>query len=154
VYDGFSGGPLVDASGGVLAINNSALARGTPLALPAVAVDRVVDELLERGHVRRPFIGIAVQPVALSAALTKQHQISGDRGLLIVSIGDNSPAEQGGVLIGDVLLEAGAQRLSRPDDLLDALSETAQAAAVNLTVLRGGAMKTLSITPGDRGERE
>ena len=154
VYDGFSGGPLVDASGGVLAINNSALARGTPLALPAVAVDRVVDELLERGHVRRPFIGIAVQPVALSAALTKQHQISGDRGLLIVSIGDNSPAEQGGVLIGDVLLEAGAQRLSRPDDLLDALSETAQAAAVNLNVLRGGAMKTLSITPGDRGERE
>ena len=154
VYDGFSGGPLVDASGGVLAINNSALARGTPLALPAVAVDRVVDELLERGHVRRPFIGIAVQPVALSAALTKQHQISGDRGLLIVSIGDNSPAEQGGVLIGDVLLEAGGRRLSRPDDLLDALSETAQAAAVNLTVLRGGAMKTLSITPGDRGERE
>jgi len=154
VYDGFSGGPLVDASGGVLAINNSALARGTPLALPAVAVDRVVDELLERGHVRRPFIGIAVQPVALSAALTKQHQISGDRGLLIVSIGDNSPAEQGGVLIGDVLLEAVARRLSRPDDLLDALSETAQAAAVNLNVLRGGAMKTLSITPGDRGERE
>lgn len=154
VYDGFSGGPLVDASGGVLAINNSALARGTPLALPAVAVDRVVDELLERGHVRRPFIGIAVQPVALSAALTKQHQISGDRGLLIVSIGDNSPAEQGGVLIGDVLLEAGGRRLSRPDDLLDALSETAQAAAVNLNVLRGGAMKTLSITPGDRGERE
>ena len=154
VYDGFSGGPLVDASGGVLAINNSALARGTPLALPAVAVDRVVDELLERGHVRRPFIGIAVQPVALSAALTKQHQISGDRGLLIVSIADNSPAEQGGVLIGDVLLEAGGRRLSRPDDLLDALSETAQAAAVNLTVLRGGAMKTLSITPGDRGERE
>ena len=153
VYDGFSGGPLVDASGGVLAINNSALARGTPLALPAVAVDRVVDELLERGHVRRPFIGIAVQPVALSAALTKQHQISGDRGLLIVSIADNSPAEQGGVLIGDVLLEAGGRRLSRPDDLLDALSETAQAAAVNLTVLRGGAMKTLSITPGDRGER-
>jgi S1-C subfamily serine protease len=154
VYDGFSGGPLVDASGGVLAINNSALARGTPLALPAVAVDRVVDELLDRGHVRRPFIGIAVQPVALSAALTKQHQISGDRGLLIVSIADNSPAEQGGVLIGDVLLEAGGRRLSRPDDLLDALSETAQAAAVNLTVLRGGAMKTLSITPGDRGERE
>jgi S1-C subfamily serine protease len=114
----------------------------------------VVDELLERGHVRRPFIGIAVQPVALSAALTKQHQISGDRGLLIVSIADNSPAEQGGVLIGDVLLEAGGRRLSRPDDLLDALSETAQAAAVNLNVLRGGAMKTLSITPGDRGERE
>src|SRR5256714_10654316 len=154
VYDGFSGGPLVDASGGVLAINNSALARGTPLALPAAAVDRVVDELLERRHVRRPFIGIAVLPVALSAALTKQHQISGDQGLLIVSIADNSPADQSGVLIGDVLLEASGQRLSRPDDLLDALSETAHGGTVNLKVLRGGAIKTLSITPSDRGERE
>ena len=154
VYDGFSGGPLVDAGGGVLAINNSALARGTPLALPAAAVDRVVDELLERGHVRRPFIGIAVQPVSLSAALSKQHQITGDRGLLIVSIADDSPAEKSGVLIGDVVLEAGGQRLSRPDDLLDALSETPHGGAVDLKVLRGGAIKTLSLTPGDRGERE
>ncbi|HJP59504.1 MAG TPA: S1C family serine protease, partial [Gemmatimonadaceae bacterium] len=85
VYDGFSGGALVDASGAVLAINNSALARGTPLALPAQAVDRVVDELLERGHVRRPFIGVAVQPVALSSAVTKQHQLAGDNGLLVIS---------------------------------------------------------------------
>ena len=154
VYDGFSGGPLVDAGGAVLAINNSALARGTPLALPAQAVDRVVDELLERGHVRRPFIGVAVQPVTLSAAVTKQHQISGDGGLLVISIADNSPAEKGGLLLGDVLLEAGDNRLTRPDDLLDALSSTGQGAAVNLKVLRGGTVKTLSVTPGDRGERE
>src|SRR5689334_10902395 len=100
VYDGFSGGPLVDPGGAALAINNSALARGTPLALPSQAVDRVVDELLERGHVRRPFIGIAVQPVALSSALTKQQQISGEGGLLVISIADNSPAEKGGLLLG------------------------------------------------------
>ncbi|HJQ12473.1 MAG TPA: S1C family serine protease [Gemmatimonadaceae bacterium] len=154
VYDGFSGGPLVDASGGVLAINNSALARGTPLALPAQAVDRVVDELLERGHVRRPFIGVAVQPVALSAAVVRQHQLSGDGGLLIVSIADDSPAEKGGLLLGDVLLESGTQRLSRPDDLLDALSGTNHGDATTLKVLRGGAVKTVSVTPADRGDRE
>jgi S1-C subfamily serine protease len=57
-------------------------------------------------------------------------------------------------LIGDVLLEAGGKRLSRPDDLLDALSETAHGGVVDLKVLRGGALKTLSVTPGDRGERE
>jgi S1-C subfamily serine protease len=138
----------------VLAINNSALARGTPLALPAQAVDRVVGELLERGHVRRPFIGVAVQPVALSAALAKQHQLSGDGGLMIVSIADNSPAEKGGMLLGDLLLEAAGQRLSRPDDLLDALSSTKPDDAVSLKVLRGGVLKTISITPTDRGERE
>src|SRR5436190_7767415 len=142
VYDGFSGGPLVDAGGGVLAINNSALARGTPLALPAQAVDRVVEELLVRGHVRRPFIGVAVQPVALSAALSKQHQISGDSGLMIVSIADNSPAEKGGILLGDLLLEAGGQRLSRPDDLLDALASK-QGEPISLRILRGGVLKTI-----------
>jgi S1-C subfamily serine protease len=65
IYDGFSGGPLITPSGGgVIGIDNSTLARGAPLALPATIVDRVLDELLVRGHVRRPFIGIAVQPAA------------------------------------------------------------------------------------------
>lgn len=154
VYDGFSGGPLVDAGGGVLAINNSALARGTPLALPAPAVDRVVDELLERGHVRRPFIGVAVQPVTLSTAVVRKHQFTGTAGLLIVSIADDSPAEKAGVLLGDVLLEAGGQQLSRPDDLLDALSAATRGASVNLKVLRGGIVQTVDITPADRGERQ
>lgn len=154
VYDGFSGGPLVDASGGVLGVNNSALARGTPLALPAAAVDRVLDELLERGHVRRPFIGIAVQPVALSAALVKQHGLSSEGGLLIVSIAENSPAEKAGMILGDVLLEANGKTLSGPDELLDALSGTGAGGSVTLKFLRGGVVKTAAVTPADRGRRE
>src|SRR6202049_1550688 len=154
VYDGFSGGPLVDASGAVLGLNNSALARGTPMALPAKAVDRVLDELLERGHVRRPFIGVAVQPVALSASVKKQHKLAHDNGLLIVSIADGSPAEKAGVLLGDVLLEANGQSIARPDDLLDALSSIESGGAVTLKLLRGGTIKTVSVTPADRGAGE
>jgi S1-C subfamily serine protease len=154
VYDGFSGGPLVDASGAVLGLNNSALARGTPMALPAKAVDRVLDELLESGHVRRPFIGVAVQPVALSASLVKQHQLGHDSGLLIVSIADASPADKAGVLLGDVLLEANGQSIGRPDDLLDALSSVENGGAVTLKLLRGGTIKTVSVTPADRGAGE
>jgi S1-C subfamily serine protease len=154
VYDGFSGGPLVDASGSVLGLNNSALARGTPMALPAKAVDRVLDELLERGHVRRPFIGVAVQPVGLSASLLKQHQLGHDTGLLIVSIADSSPADKAGILLGDVLLEANGQTLERPDDLLDALSGVSSGGAVTLKLLCGGTIKTVSVTPADRGAGE
>jgi S1-C subfamily serine protease len=154
VYDGFSGGPLVDTTGAVLGLNNSALARGTPMALPAKAVDRVLDELLERGHVRRPFIGVAVQPVALSASVTKQHQLESDGGLLIVSIADSSPADKAGVLLGDVLLEANGQALAQAGDLLDALSGVASGGSVLLKVLRGGTIKTVSVTPADRGEEE
>jgi len=154
VYDGFSGGPLVDASGAILGLNNSALARGTPMALPAAAVDRVLDELLERGHVRRPFIGVAVQPVALSASLVKQHGLGNDSGLLIVSIADSSPAEKAGILLGDLLLEANAQPLARPDDLLDALSTVSTGGSVSLKVLRGGNIKSVSVAPADRGGQE
>jgi serine protease Do len=154
VYDGFSGGPLVDASGAVLGLNNSALARGTPMALPAKAIDRVLDELLESGHVRRPFIGVAVQPVALSASLVKKHQLGPDNGLLIVSIADASPADKAGILLGDVLLEANGQSIARPDDLLDALSSVESGGAVTLKLLRGGTIKTVSVTPADRGAGE
>src|SRR3984893_12609767 len=154
VYDGFSGGPLVDPSGAVLGLNNSALARGTPLALPAAAVDCVCDQLLERGHVRRPFIGIAVQPVALSESVVKQHGLGGDAGLLIISIADSSPAEKAGMMLGDLLLEANESALEGPDDLLDALSSVSKNGAVTVKFLRGGAIKSAAITPADRGGRE
>jgi S1-C subfamily serine protease len=151
VYDGFSGGPLVDASGGVLGINNSALARGAPVALPAATVDRVLDELLERGYVRRAFLGVAVHPVALSAALAKQHQLSQETAVMILSVVDGGPAERAGVLVGDVLLEAGGQPLREPADLLDVLSSPGKEATLQLKLLRGGALKTLVVTPADRG---
>src|SRR5262245_61814475 len=82
VYDGFSGGVLVDAGGSILGLNNSALARGTPMAIPGPTVNRIVAELLERGHVQRPFIGVAVHPVALSAGLKRDLRSEQDSALL------------------------------------------------------------------------
>ena len=152
VYDGFSGGALVDASGAVLGVNNSALARGTPMALPAGVVDRVVDELLARGHVRRPFIGVAVQPVALPATLAKQLTITQDAALLLTSVADDSPAERAGLYVGDVLLDANGQALHRPTDLLDALANAPAGSALALRLLRGGTATSISVTPADRRE--
>jgi len=154
IYDGFSGGSLVDSNGAVIGIDNSALARGTPTALPASTVDRVVDELLERGHIRRPFIGVAVQQVVLNAATVARHKLSHDGALVVVSIADGSPAESAGILIGDVLLSAGGQPLRRPTDLLDALSTIADGASLELEHLRGDAITKSKVTPIDRGARE
>jgi S1-C subfamily serine protease len=151
IYDGFSGGPLVDPAGRVLGVNNSALARGTPMALPAEAVDRIVDELLRRGHVRRAFVGVAVHPVALSAALVKQHQLPHGTALMVMSVADGGPAESAGIFPGDALIEASGQALRRPTDLLDALSNVREGESIKLKFLRGGALKTISVTPADRG---
>jgi len=150
VYDGFSGGPLVAASGGVIGINNSALARGTAAALPAAVVDRVVDELLSRGHIRRPFVGVAVHPVALNSATVSRHHLTSDSALLVVSVAEGAPADAAGILIGDVITQIDGKDVARPIDLLDAFSGVSDGASISVGLLRGGVPQTVSVTPRDR----
>jgi S1-C subfamily serine protease len=131
-------------------MNNSALSRGTPMTLPARVVDQVVDELLQRGHVRRPFIGVAVQPVALPAPRVREHQLTRATALLIMSVAEGSPAERAGLYVGDALVEAEGKPLEHPTDLLDLLSGVGDGASVTLKYLRGGAIRSASLTPADR----
>ena len=145
VYDGFSGGALVDASGALLGLNNSALARGTAVALPVAAVDRILDELLERGHVRRPFLGISAQPVILAPAEGGEQT-----ALLITSVGADSAAHRAGLLVGDVLLAASGRKVGHPTELLDALADAGVGEPVQLDVLRGGKPMSVAVTPADR----
>jgi S1-C subfamily serine protease len=142
VYDGFSGGALVDPQGRVVGMNNSALARGSAMALAGDTIDKVVDELVDRGHVRRPYVGVAVQPVTRSGE---------DAALLVVSVADGSPASKAGIVLGDVLLTAGGTELRHPTDLLDAIWTARDGKSIELKLLRGGAAKTVSIAPADRG---
>ena len=151
IYDGFSGGALVDASGALMGMNSSALARGAAVALPTAVVDRVLDELLTRGHTRRPFIGVAVQPVVLGTA---QSEGSEEIALLVTSVAANSPAHVAGLLVGDVLLRVSEKPLRRPTDLRDLLTEAGAGAVVTLDILRGGKATTVSITPAERGISE
>ncbi len=148
VYDGFSGGPLVDASGAVLGVNNSALARGTRVAIVS-ASSRLRASLAAALRASPAF-----DVVAVAASLVKQHELSDDAALLIVSVADGSPAESAGIFVGDVLLEANGKSLSRPTDLLDALAGVSGGEQLRLKVLRGGAVKSVSVTPSDRGARQ
>jgi S1-C subfamily serine protease len=152
VYDGFSGGPLIDAAGSVIGVDNSALARGAPLALPATAVDRVLDELLKHGHVRRAYIGVAVHPVALGASVVSRHKLPHDSALVVMSVADGSPAEAAGILVGDVLVEAVGRALRRPTDLLDELSNVEVGKALEIKHLRGTELKTVTVSPIDRAD--
>ena len=150
VYDGFSGGALVAASGGVIGINNSAFARGGAAVLPASVVDPVVDELLTRGHIRRPFIGVGVHPVALGSAVVKRNNLTHDVALVVVSIADGEAADAAGILLGDLLIAVDGRALARPSDLLDALSGVPEGGSLRATVLRGGIPQEIAIEPRDR----
>jgi S1-C subfamily serine protease len=151
VYDGFSGGPLVAPSGGVVGVNNSAFTSGGAAALPVTVVDSVVDELLSRGHTRRPFIGVGVHPVALGAAAVRRYNLPHEAALIIVSLAEGEPADVAGVQLGDVLIGIAGKQLARPSDLLDALMNVADGEAIDIDVLRAGTQQTIRVTPRDRG---
>jgi len=150
VYDGFSGGALVAASAGVIGLNNSALAGGGAAALPASVIDSIVDHLLSRGHVSRPYLGVAAHPVTLSSSTVDRLRLDRADGLVVLSVADDTPAARAGILVGDVLLDIKGISLARPGDLLDALLAMKSGEAVSIRLVRGGDLKTLNATPVDR----
>jgi S1-C subfamily serine protease len=151
VYDGFSGGALIDADGAVLGINCSALARGTPLTIPNATVDRVVEALLTRGHVARAYLGVAMQPVRLTRALA-EHLDLGEaaRGVCVVMVESDSPADRAGLLVGDVIVSAASQPVAEPQDVAELLGAERVGATLTLNVVRGGERRSLDVTIGER----
>ncbi len=148
MYPGFSGGPLVDADGKVLGLNTSALLRGISLAVPASTLRRVTETLLAHGRVRRGYLGVGSQPVRLPSALAKQ--LDQETGLLLVSVEPGSPAEQGGLLLGDVIVALAGQPIRHMDDLLAGLSGDQVGASVPVRIVRGGKVQEMKVVIGER----
>jgi S1-C subfamily serine protease len=150
MYPGFSGGALISASGRVLGINTSAM-RGISLTIPTDTVRRVVETLMTHGKMRRGYLGIGTQTAKLSSASAER---AGQAyGLLVVSVEPESPAEQGGVLIGDVLISFDGSPLQSPEDLIRALRSESIGKTVPMQVVRGGALQMLQVTVGERPAR-
>jgi S1-C subfamily serine protease len=122
MYPGFSGGPLLSADGSFAGLNSSALVRGISVALPAPTIMRVANTLLTHGRVPRGYLGIGIQPVRLSGIL--QERASQETGLMIMSVEAGGPAEQAGVVQGDILVTVDGQALRHVDDLQALLSST------------------------------
>lgn len=153
IYDGFSGGPLVDARGRVLGINSSGLARSAAVTIPASTIDRVAEQLLTAGRVRRGFVGVGVQPVRLPKATIDAHSLGREVGLMVISVDEGGPAHAAGVSLGDVIVAFDGKPVSDPAELLGALSGERVGTKATLRVLRGGVPQELAVTIGERGAR-
>ena len=150
IYDGFSGGPLVDAAGRVLGIDTSGLSRGAALAIPATTVNRVADQLLKEGRITRGYLGLGMQAVRLPAALVERLRLPNDIGLMIVSAEPGGPGDQAGVLIGDILVAVDDVTVSDPAELVALLGGDKVGKTVTARLVRGGEPTTVSITVAER----
>ena len=148
LYPGFSGGPLVDMNGQVVGIVNRMFGHGTGVALGTPLVARVAQALLTQGRVSRGYLGIRTQSVALPAALRQAGSAAQERALLIVQVETGSPAEQGGLLLGDTLLGVDGQVIQDGEDLRRRLRSLPAGRSVTLQIVRGGAPSDLTVTLG------
>jgi S1-C subfamily serine protease len=148
MYPGFSGGPLVDVAGQVLGINSSALGRGLSLTIPASTVGRVVETLLAHGRVRRGYLGVSTQPARLPAAAAQE--TGQETGLLVVSVEPGSPADQGGLVLGDTIVALDGMTVRQHDDLLALLAGDRVGRKTPVQIVRGGVAQLLNVTIGQR----
>ena len=148
MYPGFSGGPLVDASGHFLGLNTTALLRGINVAVPQTTLRRVVESLLAHGRVRRGYLGVGAQSARLPETLA--NEIKQETGLLLVSIETGSPAEQYGLLMGDTVVSLDGEPVRQLDDLLTLLGSERLGKTVPVRVIRGGQIQEITVTVGEK----
>jgi S1-C subfamily serine protease len=148
LYEGFSGGPLVDADGGLVAVNSWYYGRGSTRSLTVESTDRLVKSLQTHGRVKKPYLGIGTQPVLLSPeAAAKAGQ---DRGLMVISVETESPAGKAGVMQGDTLVGIGGVAVAGMRDLFRALQGLEVDAKSSLRFVRAGAVTDVEVTVGER----
>ena len=153
LHPGFSGGPVADTRGQLIGVGTSALARGFGIVVPSSTVNRVTDALLESGHIARGYLGIGTQPIALPASLSRKLGLQDHGGLIVLSLAPQGPAEQGGILVGDILLDLEGLPLRDVGDLQATLGGDRIGQQVRVGLVRGGERIQSTITLGERPQR-
>jgi S1-C subfamily serine protease len=150
MYPGFSGGVLIDSSGQVLGVNTTGLRRGSCITIPPATLNRVVDELLAKGHIARPYLGLAMQPVRIPESLQTTLNLTNKTGLLVVHVEPNGPAEQAGLTIGDILLGFGGAAPEELFEFREHLQSKRIGDTVDVSIIRGGARISVVVSVGER----
>ena len=143
------GGALIDAQGSVVGMAVLGPRRRV-LAIPTSTIDRVVDQLLAKGHVFRGYLGAGLQPLRRGRPSHDPQSAGSVRGVLVVSIDPDGPAARAGLLVGDIVMTWNAKPIDRVRDVMHLLGVDSVGATVDLQLIRGGAPTTLKVALGER----
>ncbi|MBI1214052.1 MAG: trypsin-like serine protease [Alphaproteobacteria bacterium] len=148
---GNSGGPLVNSRGEVVGINTAVIlgAQGICFAVASNTASFVLGELVRHGRVRRAFIGIAAQTIAIPRRLARAAE-TGPSGAMIMTIEPSSPAARAGLAPRDILVAIDGQPIEGVDDLIRRLNAERIDHSTTFSILRGGRRVDFSLTPTER----
>jgi S1-C subfamily serine protease len=148
---GNSGGPLVTTAGEVIGINTAMIlpAQGLCFAIASNTARFVAARLIRDGRIRRSYIGMAGQNVAIPRAIARANQLAVSSGVLVVSVEPNSPAAAAGVREGDVVIAFGDEAVTGVDELIRRLTDSRIGAPVPVVVLRAGRRRQVTVLPAE-----
>jgi S1-C subfamily serine protease len=149
---GNSGGPLVASSGAVVGLATAVIlgAQGICFAIPSNTVEYVAGRLIKDGRIRRSQIGVRGQDVPLVTRLSRFHDISEAKAVLVVEVVTNSPAARAGIREGDFLFGFAGEKVSGIDDLHRLLTEERIGRPAEVELLRGTERKSIPIVPEEK----
>lgn len=151
-YPGFCGGPLVADNGEFLGINTTGLHR-TAITIPSSTVQRIAHELIEKGRIERPYLGLGMQPVHLPESLRTRLNLTAREALMVAQLEPGGPAEKAGVMLGDVLIELGSRAVADTENVQDVLRSMKAGQELDARLIRASALATLKIKLEARPER-
>ena len=151
---GNSGGPLVDSQGQVIGVNTATImgAQGICFAIGADTAEFVASRLIRDGRIRRSYIGVTGQGVALHRRLVRYYDLASESGLLVLEVVQGSPAQLAGLRERDVLIRFAGKPISGVDDLHRMLTDERNGIACEVEVVRGTELLKLVVTPRPRVE--
>ncbi len=149
---GNSGGPLVNGAGEVVGVNTAIIegAQGICFAVAANTAILVMAEILKHGRVRRATIGIVAQQAPAPTALLDKLQLDQAYGVLVTAVTPGGPADQAGVVSGDLILAVGGRSVTGLDDLFRELDKDTIDQPCELLLIREGRLLSVKITPRER----
>ena len=140
INPGNSGGPLVNALGEVIGVNSfiftsSRGSEGVGFAVPINRAKLVINDLMKFGEVVKSWIGLQVQTI--TPAIAQSLELSREKGVVVSSVTDNSPASKAGLKTGDVLVSVGDLQVESPADWEEVESYARAGRALGVTIQRG-----------------
>jgi S1-C subfamily serine protease len=141
------GGPIFDAAGSCIGMSTFG-PRGQVLVIPAATIDRIVPTLLKDGRVARGWLGVALQAVAVPDAL--RETVDQSSGLMVMSVVENGPAAQAGIVSGDIILSVDGTSTRRFRKIARHFGSESIGRKAELRVIRSGAVITVKTTIAER----
>jgi serine protease Do len=148
INQGNSGGPTFSTDGSVIGINTAIFSPsggsvGIGFAIPSNLAKPIIAELKEQGHIDRGWLGVAIQP--LTPDLTQGMGLTSEKGALVSSVQDDSPAAKAGIKSGDVVMRFGEHEIESPKALSRAVADSASGATVPVKIWRDGSEQTVEV---------